>query len=78
MVLDEATSDLDSGLEQEVQAAMETMDEDYAMITIAHRLSTVQNADRIHTMDAGEVTEVGSHTELIDKGGKYESLYSTQ
>jgi subfamily B ATP-binding cassette protein MsbA len=78
LVLDEATSDLDSNLEQEVQAAIEAMDRDYAMITIAHRLSTVQNADRIYTMDDGEVTETGTHTELLDNGGQYEELYAIQ
>jgi subfamily B ATP-binding cassette protein MsbA len=78
LVMDEATSDLDSNLEQEVQAAIEAMDRDYAMITIAHRLSTVQNADRIYTMDDGEVTEIGTHTELLDNGGQYEELYTIQ
>ena len=78
LVLDEATSDLDSNLEQEVQAAIEAMDRDYAMITIAHRLSTVQNADRIYTMDDGEVTEIGTHADLLDDGGQYEELYTIQ
>ncbi|GGI95720.1 HlyB/MsbA family ABC transporter [Halobellus salinus] len=78
LVLDEATSDLDSNLEQEVQAAIEAMDRDYALITIAHRLSTVQNADRIYTMENGQVTEVGTHAELIDNGGQYEELYTIQ
>jgi subfamily B ATP-binding cassette protein MsbA len=78
LILDEATSDLDSNLEQQVQAAIEVMDRDYAMITIAHRLSTVQNADRIYTMDDGKVTEAGTHTELLDNGGQYEELYAIQ
>lgn len=78
LVLDEATSDLDSHLEQEVQRAIEAMDRDYAMIAIAHRLSTVENADRIYTMDDGEITEVGSHEELIDNGGQYANLYAIQ
>jgi subfamily B ATP-binding cassette protein MsbA len=78
LILDEATSDLDSSLEQEVQAAIESMDRDYAMITIAHRLSTVQNADRIYTMDNGEITETGTHEELLDNGGQYEELYTIQ
>ena len=78
LILDEATSDLDSNLEQEVQAAIEAMDRDYAMITIAHRLSTVQNADRIYTMDDGKVIEAGTHTELLDNGGQYEELYAIQ
>jgi subfamily B ATP-binding cassette protein MsbA len=54
------------------------MDRDYALITIAHRLSTVQNADRIYTMENGEVTEVGTHPELMDNGGQYEELYMIQ
>ena len=78
LVLDEATSDLDSNLEQEVRTAIEAMDRDYAMITIAHRLSTVQNADRIYTMDDGEVTETGTHADLLDDGGQYEELYTIQ
>jgi subfamily B ATP-binding cassette protein MsbA len=78
LILDEATSDLDSNLEQEVQAAIEAMDRDYAMITIAHRLSTVQNADRIYTMSDGEVTEAGTHAELLNNGGQYEELYAIQ
>ncbi|MCU4926477.1 ABC transporter ATP-binding protein/permease [Halobacteria archaeon AArc-dxtr1] len=78
LVLDEATSDLDSNLEQEVQAAIEAMERDYAMIAIAHRLSTVENADRIYTMEDGEVVEVGTHSELIESGGQYSTLYGIQ
>ena len=78
LVLDEATSDLDSNLEQQVQAAIETMDRDYAMIAIAHRLSTVQNADRIYTIKDGRIAEKGQHQELLDNGGKYAELYALQ
>lgn len=78
LILDEATSDLDSNLEQEVQAAIESMDQEYAIITIAHRLSTVQNADRIYMMDDGKVAEVGTHAELLNNGGQYEELYTIQ
>ena len=78
LVLDEATSDLDSHLEREVQDAIEAMDRDYAMIAIAHRLSTVENADRIYTMADGEITEVGSHGELLENGGQYANLYAIQ
>ncbi|SEJ35964.1 ATP-binding cassette, subfamily B, MsbA [Halohasta litchfieldiae] len=78
LVLDEATSDLDSNLEKEVQAAIEAMDRDYGMIAIAHRLSTVQNADRIYTVDNGEIVESGRHAELVDNGGQYANLYGIQ
>ncbi|MCU4741638.1 ABC transporter ATP-binding protein [Natronoglomus mannanivorans] len=78
LVLDEATSDLDSNLEQEVQAAIEKMERDYAMIAIAHRLSTVENADQIYTVNDGEIIETGTHEELINSGGQYSDLYAIQ
>ena len=78
LILDEATSDLDTNLEKEVQQAIEKMERDYAIITIAHRLSTVENADRIYTVKKGRVSEKGAHSDLIDNGGKYEELYAIQ
>jgi subfamily B ATP-binding cassette protein MsbA len=78
LVLDEATSDLDSNLEQQVQAAIERMDRDYAMITIAHRLSTVQNADRIYTIRDGRIIEKGDHQDLLESNGEYAELYALQ
>jgi subfamily B ATP-binding cassette protein MsbA len=78
LILDEATSDLDSNLEMQVQQAIEQMDRDYAIITIAHRLSTVKNADRIYTIEEGSVIERGKHRDLINRDGKYAELYSTQ
>jgi subfamily B ATP-binding cassette protein MsbA len=78
LVLDEATSDLDSNLEKQVQEAIESMDSNYAMVGIAHRLSTVKNADRIYTVDEGEIIESGRHEELIDNGGQYAELYTIQ
>jgi subfamily B ATP-binding cassette protein MsbA len=78
LVLDEATSDLDSNLEQQVQQAIEEMERDYAIITIAHRLSTVKNADRIYTVEKGKITESGEHGELIERDGKYAELYAIQ
>jgi subfamily B ATP-binding cassette protein MsbA len=78
LVLDEATSDLDSSLEKEVQASIEAMGRDYGMITIAHRLSTVQNADRIYTIESGMIIESGTHNSLLQQGGKYSSLYTIQ
>jgi subfamily B ATP-binding cassette protein MsbA len=78
LVLDEATSDLDSNLEKEVQASIENMERDYTMIGIAHRLSTVRNADRIYTVDDGEIIETGCHDNLIERGGQYAELYAIQ
>jgi len=78
LVLDEATSDLDSNLEKEVQAAIESMDRDYGIIAIAHRLSTVKNADRIYTVDGGEIIESGTHRDLLTEDGDYAELYTIQ
>ena len=78
LVLDEATSDLDSSLEKEVQDAIESMDREYGIVAIAHRLSTVQNADRIYTMDDGEIVERGTHGELLGEEGEYAALYTIQ
>jgi subfamily B ATP-binding cassette protein MsbA len=78
LVLDEATSDLDSNLEKQVQQSIGSMERDYAIVGIAHRLSTVTNADRIYTVDEGEIIETGRHEELIDNGGRYAELYAIQ
>ncbi|WP_017342229.1 ABC transporter ATP-binding protein [Halorubrum sp. T3] len=78
LILDEATSDLDSNLEKQVQQSIEEMDRDYAIVTIAHRLSTVKNADRIYTVEDGRVTDTGRHDELVEEGGKYAELYGIQ
>lgn len=78
LVLDEATSDLDSNLEREVQESIEDMERDYAVIGIAHRLSTIKSADRIYTIDDGEVIEAGDHKELINIDGQYADLYLVQ
>lgn len=78
LVLDEATSDLDSNLEREVQVAIEAMDRDYAIVSIAHRLSTVKNADQIYTLEDGSVIEQGTHDELLANDGEYANLYAIQ
>jgi len=78
LVLDEATSDLDTEIEADVQRAIERMDREYAIVAIAHRLSTVRSADRIYTLDDGRITEQGDHDELIDDDGTYARLYATQ
>lgn len=54
------------------------MDREYGIIAIAHRLSTVKNADRIYTVEAGEIVESGSHTELLADDGEYADLYTIQ
>jgi subfamily B ATP-binding cassette protein MsbA len=78
LVLDEATSDLDTSLEERVHGAIESMDRECLTFVVAHRLSTVRNADRIYAMDDGAVVETGSHRELIETGGLYADLYRTQ
>jgi len=78
LILDEATSDLDSNLEKQVQQAIGEMDQDYAIVTIAHRLSTVKNADQIYTVEDGQITERGIHRELLENEGKYAELYGIQ
>jgi len=78
LILDEATSDLDSNLEKQVQEAIEKMDREYTILAIAHRLSTVKNADRIYTVEAGRISEYGEHSELLDNDGKYAELYGVQ
>jgi len=78
LVLDEATSDLDSNLERDVQDEIESMERNYGIVAIAHRLSTVKNADRIYTVDDGEIIESGTHQELLADEGKYANLYAIQ
>jgi ATP-binding cassette subfamily B protein len=74
LVLDEATSSLDTQTEYAVQAELERLAEGRTTITIAHRLSTVRDADQIVVLDSGQVVERGTHEELLDRGGTYASL----
>lgn len=78
LLLDEATSALDTESEALVQAALERLMHGRATLMIAHRLSTVRNADRIHVIDGGRVVETGSHPELVGKGGLYSRLARQQ
>ena len=78
MVLDEATSALDTESEHLVQKALENMMKNRTSIVIAHRLSTIQNADSIIVMQQGQIIEKGSHEELIDKKGAYNTLINMQ
>ncbi len=74
LVLDEATSSLDTQTEAAVQAELERLSEGRTTITIAHRLSTVRDADQIVVLDAGQIAERGTHEELLERGGLYAAL----
>jgi len=78
LILDEATSDLDTNLEDKIQESLEETAREFTTFAIAHRLSTVRNADRIYTLEDGRITEFGDHEELLEKGGTYAQLYNSQ
>lgn len=78
LILDEATSDLDSSLEAQVQEGIENLDREYTVLTVAHRLSTVRNADRIYALKDGRIVEEGTHDELLNEEGVYASLHGMQ
>lgn len=76
MILDEATSSIDTRTEAIVQAGMDALMKGRTVFVIAHRLSTIQNSDKIIVLDNGEILEMGSHEELINKKGRYYQLYT--
>ncbi|WP_291722376.1 ABC transporter ATP-binding protein [Bernardetia sp.] len=78
LILDEATSSVDSETEELIQNAIEKMMEGRTAIVIAHRLATIQKADKIMVLDKGEIKESGSHEELLKLGGYYNTLYEMQ
>ncbi|MCL2078984.1 MAG: ABC transporter ATP-binding protein/permease [Oscillospiraceae bacterium] len=78
LILDEATSSVDTRTERLVQEAMDKLTRGRTSFVIAHRLSTIRNADMILVMKDGDILETGSHDELIEKGGFYAELYNSQ
>ena len=78
LIVDEATSALDTETEREIQQSLAELSEGRTTLVIAHRLATIQHADRIVVVDASGVAEKGSHQSLIAKGGIYSRLHAAQ
>jgi len=77
LVLDEATSNLDPGTESVVEHALNVLMEGRTVIVIAHRLSTAERADRVAVVDEGDILELGTHDELVARGGRYAALFAS-
>ncbi len=78
LILDEATSNIDTRTEKQIQDAMYRLMEGRTSLIIAHRLSTIRDADQIVVMDQGRIAETGTHEELLSRKGRYYELYQTQ
>ena len=78
LILDEATSSIDTRTELKVQEAFNELMKNKTSFIVAHRLSTIKNADLILVMKNGNVVEKGTHDELLEKGGFYSDLYNSQ
>ena len=78
LILDEATSALDTQTEREIQAALDEVSRNRTTLVIAHRLSTVVDADQIIVLTAGEIVERGTHTELLQEEGLYAEMWNRQ
>ncbi|MCJ7437969.1 MAG: ATP-binding cassette domain-containing protein, partial [Acidimicrobiia bacterium] len=77
LVLDEATSNLDPGTEHTVERALEVLTERRTVFVVAHRLSTAARADRVAVIDDGRIVEVGPHEDLVQREGRYASLWAS-
>jgi subfamily B ATP-binding cassette protein HlyB/CyaB len=78
LILDEATSALDAESEEIIQSNLASIAKGRTVVIIAHRLSAVRQCDRIITVEAGEVTEMGKHADLLRAGGRYAQLHAKQ
>ncbi len=78
LILDEATSALDTESEKQIQTAIESLSQNKTVIVVAHRLSTIENADKIVVMDKGEIVEAGTHQTLLAHNGVYRQIYDIQ
>ena len=78
LILDEATSSVDTRTEVLIQQAMDRLTEGRTSFIIAHRLSTIKNADLILVMNGGDIVESGTHAQLLERGGFYAELYNSQ
>ena len=78
LIMDEATSSVDTETEQEIQKALDNLVRGRTTIAIAHRLSTLRRADRLVVMEHGQLVEQGQHQELLDRQGAYWRLYEAQ
>ena len=78
LILDEATSSIDTRTELLVQSAFDQMMKDRTSFVVAHRLSTIEQADQILVMNQGQIVEQGTHRELLNYNGFYAQLYNSQ
>ena len=78
LIMDEATSNLDSESEKWIQLSLDDVLKGRTSFVIAHRLSTVRHADRILVMDGGRIVEIGNHETLLAKGGRYQEMVALQ
>jgi ABC-type multidrug transport system fused ATPase/permease subunit len=76
ILLDEATSALDNETQAKISQAIDNLSGDHTLVIVAHRLSTVMNADKIYVVDGGHIVDSGTHRELLEKSAIYRELYA--